>query len=213
MSNKPVVQLMGDSVTVHVADRIAQKLDDAADVVASPSVRTSGNLLAHLGEWLTDGAKIVCFNCGLHDLSRDRQTHAFNHYETIDRNQVLERYRSNLEQIIKWLQDQPSVTQVIWQTITPVIDQRHQRVKTFDRRQDDVAAFNEAALGVVAASGLVVHDRHQVIVAAGVEQSLRPDGVHMTESGLEVLATATAGFVRGRLGGIVCEYVGVWVWE
>ena len=69
----------GDSITVHVAQRITQKLADVAQVVASPSVRTSGKLLSHLDEWLAGTAEIVCFNCGLHDLARDRQTQRLRH--------------------------------------------------------------------------------------------------------------------------------------
>lgn len=200
MSNKPLVQLMGDSITVHVAQRITQKLADVAQVVASPSVRTSGKLLSHLDEWLAGTAEIVCFNCGLHDLARDRQTQRLRHYEKMNRDQVLEQYRLNLIDIIKRLQGQPGIPQIVWQTITPVIDRRHRRVKTFDRRQEDVIAFNQVALEVAKASRLWVHDRHQVIVATGVERCLGPDGVHMVEEGLEALAAATADFIRARLG-------------
>ena len=198
MTRKPVVLLMGDSTTVHVAERITAKLVDVAQVEVS-SVGNGNNFLSKIDE-LTGGVKpnLIYFNCGLHDLARHRDTRVFQGYGSANRATVLEAYRGNLRGIVRALKGK-GAKGLVWGTTTPVIFERHRRVKKFDRDEDDVAAFDEVALAVMRESGLTVHDRHRVIMDAGVEECLRDDGVHMTERGLEVLATAVADFIRKHL--------------
>ena len=200
MKPRPVVLLMGDSTTVQTVDRMVVALGDDVELVASPNVSTSGNFLEHLDEW-TEGVTpdLVYFNTGLHDLGRDKQTHEFRHHGTSDLSEVLDTYRSNLRAIIGRLRELVGEGRLVWGTSTPVIFERHLGTKDFDRDERDVVAFNEAALEVVEEPGVTVHDRHRVIVESGVEECLRPDGVHMLEYGLDTLANAVAAFIREQL--------------
>ena len=192
MNDKINILLLGDSTIVHITDRITSQLSDTANVIVSPSVRHSHNFIENLDNWMqTTEPTIVYFNCGLHDLSRDRATHEFTHYQTTNQQEVLRLYSSNLNSIINRLEKEVAIQHIIWGTITPVIDQWHHEKKTFDRQESDVVSFNETALKVAHTRGLLVHDRHQAVVDADIKQCLRPDGVHMTPQGLDILATST----------------------
>ncbi len=99
----------------------------------------------------------------------------------------VETYRQNLLEIVARLQS--AGRRIIWATITPVIDDRHAHRKTdFDRYERDVRSYNAAALEVMSSAGFDINDLHSVVHAAGVEDCIGPDGVHMTDAGYRTLA-------------------------
>src|SRR5271167_2117354 len=70
----PRVVLVGDSIRLGYAPRVAQRLSGKA-VVISPAENggDSANVLAHLDEWvLRQKPNVVHLNCGLHDLKRSK---------------------------------------------------------------------------------------------------------------------------------------------
>jgi len=73
------------------------------------------------------------------------------------------------------------------------------RNKEFDRLEADVIAYNEAAAEVCERLGVAVHDLYGVVMAAGRDGLLSPDGVHFKEEGYQVLGHAVARAIRDHL--------------
>src|SRR5438270_696217 len=70
----PKVVLIGDSIRLGYAPGVAARLAGKAVVVSPPdNGGDSGNVLAHLDEWVVrEQPDVVHLNCGLHDLKRPR---------------------------------------------------------------------------------------------------------------------------------------------
>ena len=148
---------------------------------------TSTNLLSRLDEWFVRPKfDFIHLNCGLHDLARDRSASA--------PRVPLDRYEANLIQIIRRLRGETRSV-LAWASTTPVIDQRHAVRKGFDRREEDVKAYNAVALRVAEEQGLPIDDLHRVIEQTGSEDCIGEDGVHMTGLGNDVLINAVSGFL------------------
>ena len=84
--------------------------------------------------------------------------------------------------------------------VTPIIDERHaKRGGNFDRTEADVQRYNKAALAVMNAEGVQVHDLHGLVVKHGVETMLGNDGTHYTPPGYEKLAEAVVDVLERQL--------------
>ena len=148
---------------------------------------TSTNLLSRLDEWFVRPKfDFIHVNCGLHDLARDRD--AFGPRVPLDR------YEANLIQIIRRLQGETRSV-LAWASTTPVIDERHAARKGFDRREEDVMAYNDVALRMTEEEGLPVNDLHRVVEQTGLEECIGEDGVHVTDLGNAVLVDAVTEFL------------------
>ncbi|NMC06886.1 MAG: hypothetical protein GYA24_16830, partial [Candidatus Lokiarchaeota archaeon] len=88
---------------------------------------------------------------------------------------------------------------LIWATTTPVIYERHHARKGFDRFNEDVIKYNEAALAIMKETNVPVNDLYDVITRYGKERAIKEDGVHMTRAGNRALATAVTVALRGFL--------------
>ncbi len=183
------VVLIGDSIRMGYQSHVERFLRGEADVRGPhENGRTSGNVLAHLQEWvLAEAPDVVHLNAGLHDLHRDR--------ETGRTTTPLDVYRSNLEAIFHRLRDETDAT-LIWAATTPVNQDRHRANKPFDRAEDDVAAYNAAAAEVARAAGARINDLYEVVERAGRDRLLQADGVHFTDEGYELLGQAVTEAVR-----------------
>jgi lysophospholipase L1-like esterase len=139
----------------------------------------SSNILNHIQAWMDEAkADIVHINCGLHDIKR-----------TFANGSVavpLEEYKGNIRDILTQLASR--VPHVIWAMTTPVNYQRHHAVKEFDRFDGDVQAYNMAAQKVTDTLSIQVNDLYALIVHAGRDNLLLPDGVHFTAAGYVLLA-------------------------
>jgi len=184
--------LIGDSIRMGYEGFVRDALAGTADVWApEENGGTSRNVLAHLDEWVLSRAPdVVHLNCGLHDLRRD-----FGAKETAV---PLTEYRRNVEQLMRSVLDGTDAA-VIWATTTPVNEEWHHRNKEFDRLEADVIAYNEAAAEVCERLGVAVHDLYGVVMAAGRDGLLSPDGVHFKEEGYQVLGHAVARAIRDHL--------------
>ncbi len=192
---KPVVVLVGDSIRMGYAPFVAERLKAVAEVV-SPSENggDSANVLKHLDEWvIRRNPAVVHFNAGLHDLKADPKTGA--------KQVPLDDYAKNLARIVARLERETSA-RLIFATTTPVIDARHQANKPFVRREADVQAYNQAALGVVAKSPIVgIDDLHALVMELGPESALVTDGVHNTPEAARALGARVAQAVLAGLDG------------
>lgn len=185
---RPLV-LLGDSIRIGYAPRVKALLEGQRAVV-SPAANggDSANLLRHLDEWLPDAPSgVMHFNCGLHDLKRDKATGTY---------QVpLAQYESNLISLVERLR-RPGWL-VLFATTTPIDDGRHaQRKVDFDRFEADVMRYNDVAQRVMAAQGVPVNELHAAVQAAGGSNIIGPDGTHYTPAGYDRLARAVADFIR-----------------
>ena len=192
MTDQPKVLLIGDSISLGYGPHVERELRGRFRVAHHEgNCGDSANLLAHLSEWLAvdADAAAVHFNVGLHDLKRPRDGSGL---------QVPpESYERNMERIVSGLKATGKC--LIWATITPVIYERH-LIKQFDRRQEDVQAYNAAALRVIEAAGIPVDDLHAFVVGAGVEKLIGEDGVHFNEEGYRLLGEQVCRAINRHAG-------------
>jgi dienelactone hydrolase/lysophospholipase L1-like esterase len=185
----PRVVLVGDSIRLGYAPRVAERLAGKAVVISPPeNGGDSVNVLAHLDEWVVrQKPDIVHLNCGLHDLKRSR---------TGGHHQVeLDRYSENLRRIVARIRAGTNAAFVFADT-TPILDDRHsRRGADFDRTEADVRRYNAAAAAIMGELGVPVHDLHWVVEQGGPETMLGPDGTHYTAAGSDRLAEAVADCV------------------
>jgi hypothetical protein len=134
------IVLIGDSIRLGYAQRVAERLTDKAVVISTPeNGGDSANVLAHLDEWvLRQKPDVVHLNCGLHDLKRSKKD---GHHQV-----ELDRYSENLRRIVARIRGETDAALVFANT-TPILDARHaQRGADFDRTEADVRNYNAAAV-------------------------------------------------------------------
>jgi len=189
----PKVVLVGDSIRLGYAPKVAERLAGKA-VVISPEANggDSANVLAHLDEWvIRQKPDVVHWNCGLHDLKRAK---ADGRYQV-----AVEQYEANLRKIVARVRDETRAALVFANT-TPILDERHAKRKAdFDRLEADVRRYNAAAGAVLRAEGIPIDDLHWVVEQGGPENMLGPDGTHYTPAGSDRLAEAVADCILRQL--------------
>jgi lysophospholipase L1-like esterase len=109
-----------------------------------------------------------------------------------------EQYEANLRQIVEQIAERGTI-ELIWATTTPVNEVWHHQRKPFDRFERDVLAYNDIGLQVVSEYGVPVNDLYRVMMDAGRDQHLRPDGVHFSPAGYTLLGQAVADAIRALL--------------
>jgi dienelactone hydrolase/lysophospholipase L1-like esterase len=189
----PRVVLIGDSIRMGYAPKVAERLSGKAVVISSPeNGGDSANVLAHLDEWvLRQKPDVVHLNCGLHDLKRAKAdgTHQVE----------LDRYVDNLRKIAARIREGTGAALVFADT-TPILDDRHARRRAdFERTEADVRKYNASAIAIMGELGVPVHDLHWVVEQGGSDTMLGPDGTHYTDVGSARLAEAVADCVLRQL--------------
>lgn len=188
---KPLVLVIGDSISMGYAPILQELLADRADIVHNPgNAADSRNLLANLESYLAGLAPaVITFNCGLHDIKLSRETGKLQvpHDE----------YPRNFEAIAARLA--ATAARVMWVTTTPVHEANHTANKPFDRFSRDIDACNAAAAAIVARRGFAVCDLHVAALAGPLDEILLPDGVHFTEPGYRLLAGVVLEKLRALL--------------
>lgn len=189
---KPKALLIGDSICMGYRPFVKQKLEDKVKVIGiDDNGGDSGNILLHFDEWILNrNADLIHFNCGLHDLKVNRQTGEYQ--------QSLDIYERNLKEIVKRLKEETKA-KLVWATITPVIDEKHNAVKDFNRHQKDVIEYNKVASTIMTEAGIIIDDLFSIIMNDNIEDCLLDDGVHMSEHGNEFLINAVSNCVLREL--------------
>ena len=137
---------------------VAKAFRDEADVVGpAENCEDSEKILKNWKAWVVDKKPAIVFiNCGLHDIKLDRRT---------GKHQVeAEKYRNNLMEIGNRLKELNVIA--VWALTTPVIDDWHNRIQGFDRKNTDVITYNKIASEVMSAKGIPVCDLFGVITNA-----------------------------------------------
>lgn len=186
------VILIGDSIRMGYQPFVAEVLKGEAEVWGpEENGGTSRNVLAHLDEWvLSRESDIVHLNCGLHDLARDPDENR----NIGDVRVSVDEYERNVRAILSKVQS--SGRKIVWATTTPVHEDDHRRVKIMERHEADIEKYNAAALRVAEELKVPVNDLYRVVVEAGEESGMKPDGVHYSDAGSQRLGRAVAAFLR-----------------
>jgi lysophospholipase L1-like esterase len=190
------VVLIGDSIRMGYGPVVKAELEGEAEVWGpQENGAHTVNVLLNLSQWvLKRQPDIVHVNAGLHDLKTDR-------YEGRDTVVPIAHYRDNVAHILQLIRRNTGAT-VVWATTTPVDHDRahaaHASARDFSRYNEDVIAFNAAAVAVAGGMGVPVNDLYSVI-ADGGSSWLSEDGVHFAPDGCLALGRAVAEFLRPML--------------
>jgi lysophospholipase L1-like esterase len=189
-NNKPVVVLIGDSIRMGYAPAVSKFYNNRVDVRSSKeNGGDTANVLEHLDEWVIKvQPTLVHINAGLHDLKLDRKT---------GKHQVeLADYKANLKKILERITTETKA-KVIFALTTPVIDERHNTNKPFDRKVSDVEAYNRAAQEVLRGFPAVgVNNLDVFAKGLDLEKALVKDGVHFTPQAYQSLGQRVAEFIQ-----------------
>lgn len=189
---KARVLSLGDSISIGYKEALSTALAATATVERPEGNCSDSRMhLSSMQSWV--GATCwdaIAVNCGLHDIKR----------ATVDaQNQVpLSEYGPNLEQIVSFLK--PLTSRLVWVTTTPVVDERHNTVRSFHRYTADVLRYNSLAAAVMHKHGIAVCDLQSWVMTMGKERIIGPDGVHFTPEGYKGAGEFLAAFLLGLLG-------------
>ncbi|MBN1399523.1 MAG: SGNH/GDSL hydrolase family protein [Anaerolineae bacterium] len=187
----PKVVLIGDSIRMGYEPVVRRELAAEAEIWApAENGGTSGNVREHLHTWIVvQQPDLVHVNCGLHDIKTAFGASA----KAIG----IGAYRANVARIVETAMEMGA--QVIWATTTPVNHAWHHANKDFDRFEADVRAYNEVAIEVAQSLGASINDLYSLVMAAGRDGLLLPDGVHFRPIGYELLGKTAAQAIRTAL--------------
>jgi acyl-CoA thioesterase-1 len=189
----PRVLILGDSISIGYTLDVRRELEGKANVHrpaanCGPTIRA----LESLDSWLGDGRwDVIHFNFGLHDL-RYIDAQGKNIDPEKGRLQVpLDQYEKNLNTIVARLKKTGAT--LIFATTTPVPSGEPQR------RQDDLKAYNAAAVRVMQQQGVAVDDLYAFIAPRFDGYALKPGNVHFSPEGYALLGKQVAETIRRAL--------------
>ncbi len=190
------VVLIGDSIRMGYQSHVQQALQGLARVWApQENGGNSQNVLEHLETWvINQNPDIVHLNCGLHDIKKPFETAPLAGQPAIP----LDAYQTNVREILTYIRDRTQA-QIIWATTTPVNEVWHHKRKAFDRFEADVLAYNTAATEIAQALNVPINDLYTVVMHAGRDDYLAPDGVHYIPSGYTMLGQAVVTTIKPYL--------------
>lgn len=191
MTTKSVI-LIGDSIRMGYQAVVQQQLAGPAEVWGpAKNGGNSQNVLDYLDAWvIARRPDVVHLNCGLHDIKTPFGSNA--------RAISLSQYQTNLREIFTRIRRNVTGA-IIWATTTPINYARHHANKDFDRFEADVDSYNAVAVDVAREFEIPINNLHAVVVAAGRDRLLLPDGVHFTAPGYALLGATVAGVVQRYL--------------
>ena len=186
------VILIGDCIRRDYQPTVRKELEDIAEVRGpEETIKTTRNVLEHLKEWvLTPKPDLFHFNCGLHEIRRFRRDDP----QTVP----LHEFRTNLEEIFRQVRRHTN-TSITWANTTPIYHKRRDKINNFGRREEDVLAYNTAAMEIASKYDVPVADLHEVTIQAGMDRYMARNGLHFTPEGYVLLGRAVAEVIRAEL--------------
>ena len=187
------VILHGDSIREGYQPFVTAELAGEMAVFGTEHGRSSRYTLEHLNEGIATwpSADVVHLNCGLHDLASPKDQPGKHQIEP-------DEYEQNLRQILSTIRDRTSA-KIIWARTTPTNEKRHHEIKPFDRLEADVVRYNEVGDKVASELADDVNDLYTLVMEAGRDELLGPDGCHFTDEGKQHLARAVVDAIRRAL--------------
>ncbi len=199
-TGKPKICLLGDSIRMGYAPFVEEILKEKA-LFFSPTENggDSINLLKYLHLWVqAQKPEIVHLNCGLHDL----KTLAYGAGPK-DNLVPIHQYKENVGRILNFISKYQPEAKVVWATITPIDEikahESHSKWKDFDRYEESVLAYNEAAKAICRETKTEVNDLFAFCKANKIQGSQEPDGVHFTSEGSRKLGEEVARVLATHL--------------
>jgi len=182
----PRVLLVGDSVSIGYTLAVRELLKGKANVHRIPVNSGATDVgLAKMKDWLGDGKwDVIHFNFGLHDAKYSSET---------TQRATREQYAANLRTLVA--QMKATGAKLIFATTTPV---PKGGVLSPGRKFDSIPARNEVAVKVMQENGVAIDDLYAVALPV-MEKLGRPNDVHFTPEGYELLAKAVAASIEAQL--------------
>lgn len=181
----PRVLLIGDSISMGYTVPVRSLLKGKANIHRIPdNGGPTTNGLAKLQKWLGDGKwDVIHFNWGLHDLK----------IMPDGKRQVTpEAYEKNLRELVRRLKT--TGAKLIWASTTPV----PQGKLSPPREADDVPVYNSIAKRIMVENQIPTDDLYSVALPQ-LATIQRPENVHFTSEGSEVLAKEVTASIASAL--------------
>ncbi len=181
----PRVLLIGDSISIGYTLPVREKLAGEANVHrALENCGPTSRGIEKLEKWLGDGNwDVIHFNFGLHDLKKMED----GSYQV-----PIEQYEANLEQIVVRLKQ--TGAEVVWASTTPVPDP----VGGPPRAAEDVVRYNAVAAAIMTEHSVAIDDLYSFALPQ-LSKIQRPENVHFSPEGSEILARQVAESIRQAL--------------
>lgn len=181
----PRVLLIGDSISMGYTLPVREKLAEEANVHRAPqNCGPTSRGVANLEKWIGDGEwDVIHMNFGLHDLKK---------LEDGSYQVPIDQYEANLEQIVVRLKQ--TGAEVVWASTTPVPDP----VGGPPRAAADVVRYNAVAAAIMTEHSVAIDDLYAFALPQ-LSKIQRPENVHFSPEGSEVLARQVAESIRQAL--------------
>jgi len=184
------VMLIGDSIRLGYQPRVIELLKHDADINGPrDNCRFSAYTLFNLASWVPDDDfDVIQWNNGQWDTCHmpDGRIHT-----------PLDNYLEIQERIADILLQKTK--RLIFASTTPVWPEQFTSGSIHPRRNEDIVAYNNAAVELLGRRGVEINDLHSPI-AADVKRYISKDMVHLTEEGNELCAGRIAAMIRGKKG-------------
>lgn len=181
------IVLISDEVLYRCQRPVAGFFQGRADVwFPERPVSSLFDLMSQLHEWvLRRQPDIVHLASGL----SDTRTMCYGCSQTLS---LLEHYRENVERLLAVILERTTATP-IWATIPPVdmkrLKKNGEEERAFEYDNETIIRFNEQAREAAARFDVAVNDLYGAVKAASREESTRPDAVHFSEAGRDLISS------------------------
>lgn len=184
----PRVLIIGDSISIGYFKPLQKLLEGKAIVEHNAgNAAHTANGLAKLDEWLGDARwDVIHFNNGLHDLKYVDEQGRNTAVEKGKPQIPIDQYEKNLDELVTRLKK--TGAKLIFATTTPVPDGTGFRVK------GDAQKYNVAAERVMKKHSVTINDLYSFALPR-LGEIQRPQNVHFTEIGSELLAEQVANSI------------------
>ncbi len=205
MTDKKRLMLVGDSIAFEYGPYLMKMLEDEyvmyekegreiaaqnLDVAVGGNAGDSKNVVRFVKQMESEGRfnfDLFLFNCGLHDLKRNKPDRAL---------QVpLADYESNLREVVAICKK--NNVKAIFVDITPILDSRYGENAEFIRKNEDVIAYNEVALKVMKENDIPVIDLNAYTLSLGQLSQTMRDHAHYYTDIQQKQARYIADFILG----------------
>ncbi len=184
------IMLLGDSIRLGYQPKVIELMSGTATINGpGENCRFSAFTLFNLAAWVpTDDFDIIQWNNGQWDTCHmpDGMIHT-----------SLAAYLEIQERIATILLKKTK--RLIFATTTPVWAEQFTSGSIHPRRNEDIIAYNNAAVDLLVDRGVEINDLHSPI-AENVKRYISEDMVHLTEAGNGVCASRVAAMFNSRAG-------------
>ena len=190
--------MVGDSVTAGYASRLAELLaEECAVVCPAHDIYYAGYTLGtlwHIREFAAQGFDLICWNAGVEDHLRP----VGDGKPLVSAEEYLFLNRRLYRQIALY------TDRLIWTNTTPAgegyaFDPEGEYGVPLEEWNREIDLYNGLLSAYLEGKGPVVNDLYSAVAAH--PEYLGPDGVHLSETGIEQAARQTAECVRRVLNG------------